>query len=163
MAFKMNRPSMIDISYNKEKNSVSPLHKETDPLIDRLKDKYPEGKESIGPEEEPKTKQAMSAVEKKLKPKVKTVNEIKSKDVATTSSEKNFTPSSKPSKPLKPSKPTPPKDTQKSKPSGADALKAAKEARRYKNKDKKKDKKAKRRSEKDTRQQNRADKIMSKL
>ena len=171
MAFKMNRPSMIDISYNKEKNSVSPLHKETDPLIDRLKDKYPEGKESIGPEEEPKTKQAMSAVKKKIKPKVKTVNEIKSKDVATTSSEKNFTPSSKPSKPLKPSKPTPPKDTpptppkdtQKSKPSGADALKAAKEARRYKNKDKKKDKKAKRRSEKDTRQQNRADKIMSKL
>jgi len=32
MAFKMNRPSMIEISYNKEKNSVSPLHKETDPI-----------------------------------------------------------------------------------------------------------------------------------
>ena len=33
MAFKMNRPSMIEVSYNKEKNSVSPLHKETDPEL----------------------------------------------------------------------------------------------------------------------------------
>ena len=31
MAFKMSKPSMINISYNRENSGVSPLHKETDP------------------------------------------------------------------------------------------------------------------------------------
>ena len=171
MAFKMNRPGMIDISYNKEKNRVSPLHKETDPDKKKARQKGKEaglqeakgarqkGKEviefqntlkrnnidrkSLRPEEKQKTKQAMSAVKGKLKPKARTVNTIKSKDVVKSSSNE-----------IKASKQT--SKEKKKTMSGADALKKAKQARS----DKKKNKKS---SNKNARKQDRADKIMSKL
>ena len=236
MAFKMNRPSMIEISYNKEKNSVSPLHKETDPIkkdgrdgslygtlkegiksvpstLKKLikvgtikegvkgkntkskgpaqKEKSPGGFDGNGKKQlterlkkeskselriyksreekekqekqpnPPKAKKTMSAVKRKLprvpkrndQPKVETVKKIKSKDVAKHESDKPKA-STQDLKEIK---------QKKKKTSGADALKQAKQARSEKKDYKKQNKKAKRRSEKDTRQQDRADKIMSKL
>ena len=134
MAFKMSRPSMIDISYNKEKNSVSPLHKETN------------GKKNA-PTSKPSEPSKPTPSKSDPRQYVETVNEMPFgalvTDTATTSTPPKDTP------------PTPPKDTPP-KPSGADALKAAKQARS----DKKKNKKS---SQKDKRKQKRADKIMSKL
>jgi len=188
MAFKMNRPSMIEISYNKEKNSVNtkstgPAQKEKSPggfdapvdpgngkkqLTERLKKEskselriYKSREEKEKQEKQPnppKAKKTMSAVKRKLprvpkrndQPKVETVKKIKSKDVAKHESDKPKA-STKDLKEIK------------KKTSGADALKQAKQARSEKKDYKKQNKKAKRRSEKDTRQQDRADKIMSKL
>ena len=202
MAFKMNRPSMIEISYNKEKNSVSPLHKETDPIKKdgrdgslygtlkegvkgkntkskgpAQKEKSPGGFDGNGKKQlterlkkeskselrtykskEEKEKsdsgtgirreriipKGMSAVKRKLKPRVVDFGQkIKSKDVAKHESDK-------------PKASTQDLKEIKKKTSGADALKQAKQARS----DKKKNKKS---SQKDKRKQKRADKIMSKL
>ena len=147
MAFKMSRPSMIDISYNKEKNSVSPLHKETN------------GKKNA-PTSKPSEPSKPTPSKSDPRQYVETVNEMPFgalvTDTATTSTPPKDTPPTPP-------KDTPPKDTQKSKPSGADALKAAKQARLEKKYQKKSQKKKKRLSIKDARKQDRADKIMSKL
>ena len=184
MTFKMSKPSMINISYNKENSGVSPLHKETDPKDKekaRLAGKkagemeYRGGKKqsqpttSQKPKNQPKSepskrkdilkekveRQKKNATKRKLKPKTETVSAIKSKDVV---NKGKMSLLDKPkASTLKTTKDvSASKDKKKKTISGAEALKKAREMRSNKKKNKKS-------SSKDKRKQERADKIMSKL
>tara|TARA_R110000744_G_scaffold313799_1_gene420960 strand:- start:257 stop:745 length:489 start_codon:yes stop_codon:yes gene_type:complete len=162
MAFKMSKPSMINISYNKENSGVSPLHKETDPKDKekaRLAGKKAGEMEAMGSAKQPQTpkakaKRKIEATKRKSKLKVKTVNTIKSKDVV---NKGKMSLLDKPkASTLKTTKDVSASKDKKKTISGAEALKKAKEMRS----DKKKNKKS---SSKDKRKQERADKIMSKL
>tara|TARA_R110001632_G_C11057311_1_gene385451 strand:+ start:44 stop:529 length:486 start_codon:yes stop_codon:yes gene_type:complete len=161
MAFKMSKPSMINISYNKENSGVSPLHKETDPKDKekaRLAGKKAGEMEAMGSAKQPqkpKAKRKIEATKRKSKLKVKTVNTIKSKDVVNKGKmsllDKPKASTLKTTKDVSASK-----DKKKKTISGAEALKKAREMRSNKKKNKKS-------SSKDKRKQERADKIMSKL
>lgn len=172
MAFKMSKPSMINISYNRENSGVSPLHKETDPknkmMEARGEKKQSQPTASQNPKDQPKSKpskkkdiskekivqQKTKATKRKLKAdgstaKAKTVSAIKSKDVVN-KGKMSLLDEPKAST-LKTTK-----DKKKKTISGAEALKKAREMRSNKKKNKKS-------SSKDKRKQERADKIMSKL
>ena len=161
MAFKMSKPSMINISYNKDNSGVSPLHKETDPKDKekaRLAGKKAGEMEAMGSAKQPqkpKAKRKIEATKRKSKLKVKTVNTIKSKDVVNKGKmsllDKPKASTLKTTKDVSASK-----DKKKKTISGAEALKKAREMRSNKKKNKKS-------SSKDKRKQERADKIMSKL
>jgi len=158
MAFKMSKPSMINISYNRENSGVSPLHKETDPknkmMEARGEKKQSQPTASQNPKDQPKSKPSTKATKRKLKAdgstaKAKTVSAIKSKDVVN-KGKMSLLDEPKAST-LKTTK-----DKKKKTISGAEALKKAREMRSNKKKNKKS-------SSKDKRKQERADKIMSKL
>ena len=105
MAFKMNRPSMIEVSYNKEKNSVSPLHKETDPELTAeviggavggaISGSSSESNESGGMRNKlkqigGKKAKSLGKEAKPLKPLVKSVNILKSDGVKRVGGEVNI-------------------------------------------------------------------------
>tara|TARA_R110000822_G_scaffold534_1_gene2434 strand:+ start:12 stop:566 length:555 start_codon:yes stop_codon:yes gene_type:complete len=184
MAFKMSKPSMINISYNKENSGVSPLHKETDPkdkekarlagkkageMEARGERKQSQPTASQKPKDQSKSKpskrkdilkekverQKKNATKRKLKPKTETVSAIKSKTISRNYKDGSLMEIKGDDEPKASTLKTT-KDKKKKTISGAEALKKAREMRS----DKKKNKKS---SSKDKRKQERADKIMSKL
>tara|TARA_R110000787_G_scaffold284559_1_gene398404 strand:- start:45 stop:875 length:831 start_codon:yes stop_codon:yes gene_type:complete len=86
MAFKMNKHSMINVSYNKKSIGISPLNNDPDPKK-KLKDisKVKTSEDKLTKISGPKAK---SQKARSLKPLVKTVNALTSQSVASTGKSK---------------------------------------------------------------------------